>query len=105
MNAVPSAAPLEILQKVFGHEEFRGRQREIIERTLSEQHFLVIMPTGSGKSLCYQIPSLVLANRGSDDREFASRRTLTLVLSPLIALMIDQVDALVGKVVGWVSAA
>ena len=51
--------PQEALQQVFGHTEFRGTQAEIIARVLSDQHALVIMPTGMGKSLCYQIPAIV----------------------------------------------
>ncbi len=75
---------LEILSKVYGHKEFRGRQREIIEHVISGKHALTIMPTGSGKSLLYQIPALMFEG-------------LTVVISPLIALMKDQVDALQKK--------
>lgn len=82
-----------ILEEVFGFSTFRSTQRQIIERTLEGKHSLVIMPTGGGKSLCYQIPSLVF----SRSEGTAERRPLTLVLSPLIALMKDQVDALLGK--------
>ena len=73
--------PLKILQEKFGFASFRGKQEEIIKRTLDGNHSLVIMPTGSGKSLTYQIPALLLTD-------------LTIVISPLIALMKDQVDAL-----------
>src|SRR5271166_4349946 len=73
--------PLEILRRVFGYESFRGRQREIIEHVAAGGDALVLMPTGGGKSLCYQIPALVRAGTG-------------VVISPLIALMQDQVDAL-----------
>jgi ATP-dependent DNA helicase RecQ len=66
---------------VFGHEAFQGRQQAIIDRTLAGGHSLVLMPTGGGKSLCYQLPAIM-------------RDGLTVVLSPLIALMKDQVDAL-----------
>ncbi|MEM8733950.1 MAG: RecQ family ATP-dependent DNA helicase, partial [Planctomycetota bacterium] len=79
---------------MFGHTEFRSPQKEIIDRTLSGEHSLVIMPTGGGKSLCYQIPAIALANRATTPSQMPP---LTLVLSPLIALMKDQVDALVAK--------
>ena len=77
--------PVEILKDSFGHESFRGQQRQIIERILAGGHALVIMPTGGGKSLCYQVPALCLA---------AERQCLAVVISPLIALMKDQVDSL-----------
>ncbi len=83
--------PLEILRHHFGHQAFRGRQAEIIEHVMAGGHALVIMPTGQGKSLCYQIPAVSLA-RGY--RADASDRGLTMVISPLIALMKDQVDCL-----------
>ena len=73
--------PLEILRRVFGYEAFRGRQREIIDHLAGGGDALVLMPTGGGKSLCYQIPALVRDGTG-------------VVISPLIALMQDQVDAL-----------
>ena len=88
-----SATPAEILQQTFGHREFRGPQLAIIQRVLSGKHALVIMPTGMGKSVCYQLPALMLAQQASGQ----SRPGLTLVISPLIALMKDQVDALVAK--------
>jgi ATP-dependent DNA helicase RecQ len=74
----------KILHKHFGFNSFRGIQEEIIQRTLNNQHSLVIMPTGSGKSLTYQIPALLFND-------------LTVVISPLIALMKDQVDGLQKK--------
>ena len=81
------------LKKHFGYDEFRFPQAEIISHILNREHALVIMPTGSGKSICYQIPALMLAKENSRARERESgRRPLTLVLSPLIALMKDQVD-------------
>jgi len=81
-----------MLSQYFGFPNFRGPQGEIIDHVLSNQHALVIMPTGMGKSLCYQIPSLVLA-----EPKNLPRRSLTLVISPLIALMKDQVDSLVKR--------
>ncbi len=74
----------EVLRKHFGHADFRGQQEAIIRHVLAGGHALVIMPTGMGKSLCYQIPALLPGG-------------FVLVLSPLIALMKDQVDALVAK--------
>jgi ATP-dependent DNA helicase RecQ len=82
--------PESILAEYFGHREFRGPQGDIIRRTIDGNHSLVIMPTGMGKSLCFQIPALILAKRVRPE----SRIPLTVVLSPLIALMKDQVDAL-----------
>jgi ATP-dependent DNA helicase RecQ len=79
-----------VLKNSFGYDEFRGEQEAIIQLVLAGKHALVIMPTGMGKSLCFQIPALIHAeSRGSTDRV-----PLTLVLSPLIALMKDQVDTL-----------
>lgn len=86
-----SSTPLDILRSQFGFPSFRGFQQQVIDRTLAGGHSLVIMPTGGGKSLCYQIPglSLVESYTPSDPRP-----PLTLVLSPLVALMKDQVEAL-----------
>ncbi len=71
----------EILKNTFGYSEFRHHQSDIISALLNNKDALVLMPTGGGKSLCYQIPSLVRAGTG-------------VVISPLIALMHDQVEAL-----------
>jgi ATP-dependent DNA helicase RecQ len=73
--------PSEVLRRVFGYDCFRDGQREIIEHVAGGQDALVLMPTGGGKSLCYQIPAMVRDGTG-------------VVVSPLIALMQDQVDAL-----------
>ncbi len=77
----PASPALEILHRVFGYESFRGQQAAIVERVIEGGDALVLMPTGGGKSLCYQIPALVRNGTG-------------VVVSPLIALMQDQVDAL-----------
>ena len=76
-----AAAPEALLARVFGYQHFRGRQREIIEAVAAGDNALVLMPTGGGKSLCYQIPALMRPGTG-------------IVVSPLIALMRDQVEAL-----------
>jgi len=95
MSEFHSNSPEQILAHVFGHEQFRNHQAEVIQELLQGNHCLVIMPTGMGKSLCYQIPALVLASQhGSDSDALAP---LTLVLSPLIALMKDQVDGLLER--------
>ncbi len=99
---MPSTATelLEILRRRFGYENFRSTQQQIIDRTLSGGNSLVIMPTGGGKSLCFQIPALVYTQefaKKTSREEDLTRPPLTLVLSPLIALMKDQVDALQAK--------
>lgn len=80
-HAIASRSPQTILESVFGYAEFRDRQAEIIDTAINGRDSLIIMPTGGGKSLCYQIPSLVRQGTG-------------IVISPLIALMQDQVSAL-----------
>lgn len=81
-------SPLQVLQHYFRYEKFRGQQLDVIEHVLGGNHALVIMPTGMGKSLCYQIPAILSAT------ESDNTTPLTLVISPLIALMKDQVDSL-----------
>ncbi|HUP67164.1 MAG TPA: DNA helicase RecQ [Sphingomicrobium sp.] len=70
--------PLEILKRVFGFDHFRGVQADVVARVLAGQHSLAVMPTGAGKSLCYQLPAVALPGTA-------------LVVSPLIALMHDQI--------------
>src|SRR6478736_1422043 len=74
-------SPLEILQKTYGYPAFRGAQAEIIDHLVTGSSAFVLMPTGVGKSLCYQIPALC-------------RNGTAIIVSPLIALMQDQVTAL-----------
>ncbi|MFC9251747.1 DNA helicase RecQ [Amycolatopsis thailandensis] len=78
---IGTSEALETLNRVFGYDDFRGDQHAIVEHVIAGGDALVLMPTGGGKSLCYQIPALVRPGVG-------------VVISPLIALMQDQVDAL-----------
>lgn len=80
-HAAGERDPLRVLQRIFGYESFRGDQEPIIRHVLDGGDALVLMPTGGGKSLCYQVPAL-------------ARPGVGVVISPLIALMQDQVDAL-----------
>jgi len=79
--SAPAQPPEEVLKDVFGYDSFRPGQREIIDAVLAGQDCVGVMPTGSGKSLTYQVPAIALGR-------------FALVVSPLIALMKDQVDAL-----------
>ena len=81
----PLLSPLDILSEVFGYAQFRGPQAVIIAHVVHGGDALVLMPTGGGKSLCYQIPAIARQNAGHG---------VTIVVSPLIALMHDQVGAL-----------
>ena len=75
---------LDVLHQVFGYHTFRQGQQAVIESAIKGQDSLVVMATGSGKSLCYQVPALCFSG-------------LTLVISPLISLMKDQVDQLLSN--------
>ena len=77
-------SPIEILQKYWKFSSFRSPQEEIINHTLSKQNSIVLLPTGGGKSLCYQIPALLSEG-------------VCIVVSPLIALIQDQVNSLNNK--------
>ena len=71
------ADPHSILKKVFGYDSFRPGQEDIVRRLLAGQDVLAVMPTGAGKSICYQVPALMLSG-------------ITIVISPLISLMQDR---------------
>src|ERR1700741_1644843 len=79
--------PRDALRRLFGFEDFRPGQAEAVAAALDDRDVLVVMPTGSGKSLCYQLPALL-------------RDDLTVVVSPLVALMQDQVEALAARGLG-----
>ncbi|MEN9419651.1 MAG: hypothetical protein RI988_3272 [Pseudomonadota bacterium] len=81
----PGEAALQVLREVFGYSAFRGAQADVVAHVAAGGDALVLMPTGGGKSLCYQVPAIVRHRRGQG---------VTLVVSPLIALMHDQVGAL-----------
>ena len=83
VSSVPT--PLHVLAEVFGYDSFRGPQEAIVDHVVRGGDALVLMPTGGGKSLCYQIPAIVRQQAGHG---------VTVVISPLIALMHDQVGAL-----------
>ena len=81
----PSTRPADILAQVFGYPAFRGAQAEIVDHVIADGDALVLMPTGGGKSLCYQVPAIARHRAG---------KGVAIVVSPLIALMHDQVGAL-----------
>ena len=83
--ATDSTQPQDILNEVFGYSDFRGPQQAIVEHLIAGHDALVLMPTGGGKSLCYQVPAIARQRAGEG---------VTIVVSPLIALMHDQVGAL-----------
>ncbi|MFN0155409.1 MAG: DNA helicase RecQ [Gaiella sp.] len=84
-SLAPPVTPREILREVFGYDAFRGRQEEIVEHVTAGGDALVLMPTGAGKSVCYQVPAIARHRSGLG---------VTVCVSPLIALMQDQVDAI-----------
>ncbi|RYF29950.1 MAG: DEAD/DEAH box helicase, partial [Comamonadaceae bacterium] len=85
LPADQSAEPAAILHEVFGYAQFRGAQAAIVDHVVGGGDALVLMPTGGGKSLCYQIPAIARQRAGHG---------VAIVVSPLIALMHDQVGAL-----------
>ncbi len=87
MNSLQFTSPEQALKHYFGYDRFRLAQEAIIQETLADRDVLVIMPTGGGKSICFQLPALL-------------KPGLTVVVSPLIALMQDQVMALQDNGIG-----
>src|SRR5262245_9924809 len=87
-QAARSIDATSVLRSVFGHAAFRGQQQEAVGALLSGRDTVVLLPTGAGKSLGYQVPAVVASRSG---------RGVTVVVSPLIALMHDQVGALAGR--------
>ena len=81
----PTETPVQTLQRVFGYNAFRPHQAEVIDAALAGRDVLAVMPTSAGKSICYQVPAVLLAERTG---------ALTVVVSPLISLMADQVGSL-----------
>src|SRR6516164_11453238 len=79
---------LDVLRDVFGYGTFRHGQEAAVDAVLAGRDAVVLLPTGAGKSLCYQVPAIVRARRNEGT---------TIVVSPLIALMNDQVSALAGR--------
>jgi ATP-dependent DNA helicase RecQ len=79
-SVAPSPTPSDVLHRIFGFPEFRGQQEQVVSRVLAGQRTLAIMPTGAGKSLCYQLPAVIMDGT-------------CVVISPLIALMHDQMRA------------